>query len=285
MINISFFSYKGGAGRTSLLYNTLPFLAEELNATENEPIIVLDLDLDSQGLTYLTETRSTINTIQVLKSENCLGFRDGGLMKEHPFFKQSKAIGKKVGLDSSKDKSILFVSAQPVPGAESLSEDGNYDGTNVSLSSINRLCRLYNCKALIMDTPSGTQLPGKAALAISNKIVTVMRITKQFRTGTAEFLREKTKGELKDKEFVIVPNAVPPTAGTNYRSTEKPEKLNLTFLTNGNKGINEVNLFKFEEESLKSEEGYRELKNDEQNAVKMYKLLAKELAKEIKNES
>ena len=249
MINISFFSYKGGAGRTSLLYNTLPFLAEELNATENEPIIVLDLDLDSQGLTYLTETRSTINTIQVLKSENCLGFRDGGLMKEHPFFKQSKAIGKKVGLDSSKDKSILFVSAQPVPGAESLSEDGNYDGTNVSLSSINRLCRLYNCKALIMDTPSGTQLPGKAALAISNKIVTVMRITKQFRTGTAEFLREKTKGELKDKEFVIVPNAVPPTAGTNYsmtnimenicslltRSTEKPEKLNLTFLTNGNK--------------------------------------------------
>ena len=67
MVNISFFSYKGGAGRTSLLFNTLPFLAENLRATEKEPIVVIDLHLDSNGLSYIVEKASRINSIQVLR--------------------------------------------------------------------------------------------------------------------------------------------------------------------------------------------------------------------------
>ena len=58
MKNISFFSYKGGAGRTSLLFNTLPFLAQNLGATNTEPIIVLDLDIDSKGLSFLFPKKS-----------------------------------------------------------------------------------------------------------------------------------------------------------------------------------------------------------------------------------
>ena len=292
MLNISFFSYKGGAGRTSLLFNTLPFLAEELGANENEPIVVLDLDLDSQGLTYLTESQSKINTIQVIRGDNSLGFRQIGTMREHPFFRQAVPIGQRVGLPESQDRAILFVSAQPLLGAESLSEEGNYDSNNVSLSNISRLCSRFNCKAIVMDTPSGNQLSGKKALSISNKIVTVMRITKQFRKGTAEFLRDRT--ELSNKEFIIVPNAVPTSLGTNYNlhtimenisgllklSINNPSDLNLKFLENGNTGINEVNLFKFTEENLKLEQSYRELKPDEKNAIEMYKLLAKEIANE-----
>ena len=53
MKTISFFSYKGGAGRSSILYNTISFLAKELNATSEHPIVVMDLDIDSKGLSYL----------------------------------------------------------------------------------------------------------------------------------------------------------------------------------------------------------------------------------------
>ncbi|MCX4287019.1 MAG: hypothetical protein OSJ68_06990, partial [Clostridia bacterium] len=50
---ITFFSYKGGAGRSSTALNTLPFLVKELNADAKHPVLLLDMDLDSAGMTYL----------------------------------------------------------------------------------------------------------------------------------------------------------------------------------------------------------------------------------------
>ena len=44
MLQVSFFSYKGGAGRTSMLFNTASYLADELGATPDEPIVIIDLD-------------------------------------------------------------------------------------------------------------------------------------------------------------------------------------------------------------------------------------------------
>ena len=292
MVNISFFSYKGGAGRTSLLFNVLPFLAEKLHATVQEPIIVLDLDLDSKGLSYLINDNSKINSIQVLRGDSSIGFSNGGNINTHPFFSSLTAIGAKVGLPSDLDRSILCVTAHGIDGAMSLSEGNNYDGRNISLSTLNKLCNKYNCKAIVMDTPAGNQISGTCALSISKKIVTVMRITQQFRKGTAEFLRVKSKdGEYIGKEYIIVPNAVPDTEGTTYRMDSilenikntvqsvvgKNDRLNLTFLENGRKGINEVTLFKFREENLLKLSELRPLSSDEQQAVDMYKLLAGEL--------
>ena len=191
MINISFFSYKGGAGRTSLLFNTLPFLAQKLNATEQEPIIVLDLDLDSKGLSYLVEKASDINSVQVLRGDSSIGFRYAGDIKDHPFFSKLVPIGVLVGLPVNLDRSILCVTAHSHEGTNYLSETNNYDARNVSLSALNRLCRSFHCKAIVMDTPAGNQLAGECALSISSKIVTVMRITRQFRKGTEEFLKRK----------------------------------------------------------------------------------------------
>lgn len=293
MINISFFSYKGGAGRTSLLFNTLPFLAENLKATEREPIIVLDLDLDSKGLSYLIDRKSGINAIQVLRGDSAIGFRQLGDIKEHPFFSKLVPIGAAVGLHSSLDKSILLVTAHAKEGAENLSENGNYDAQNLSLSTLNRICRNFNCKAIVMDTPAGNQISAECALSISQKIVMTMRITRQFRKGTEEFLREKSE-EFAGKEYIIVPNAVPKTDGTCYNMQSimtniatlatnalgESGELNLTMLENGRTGVNEVNMFKFMEESLKKESLSRTLTEDEANAVEMYKLLAEELADE-----
>ena len=293
MINISFFSYKGGAGRTSLLFNTLPFLAEKLNATEKEPIIVLDLDLDSKGLSYLVDKASGINAVQVLRGDNAIGFRYLGGIKDHPLFSKLVPIGAAVGLEPSLDKSILFVSAHAKEGAENLSENGNYDAQNLSLSALHRICRNCNCKAIVMDTPAGNQISAECALSISQKIVMTMRITQQFRKGTEEFLREKAV-EFAGKEYIIVPNAVPKTEGTDFdmdiimsniskfttNALGESGKLNLTMLKNGHTGINEINMFKFTEASLKKESLSRSLNADEASAVEMYKLLAEELANE-----
>ena len=51
---ISYFSYKGGAGRSTLAYNTIPILAKyHLHPTKDHPIIIIDTDLDSCGMSYL----------------------------------------------------------------------------------------------------------------------------------------------------------------------------------------------------------------------------------------
>ena len=57
---------------------------------------------------------------------------------------------------------------------------------------------------------------------------------------------------------------------------------NLDLFTQGNRGINEVNLFKFEEVNLrrKLESGYAALEEDENRAMEMYKKLAWVLADE-----
>ncbi len=295
MLRVSFFSYKGGAGRTSLLFNTLPFLAKELNASENEPIIVLDLDLDSKGLSYLLLNKeSGINSIQVLRGDRAISLRHASNIKNHPFFSQLSPIGEDVGLPGELNRSILFVSAHPKEGAEYLGENDNYDAERSSLKTVSKLCQDYNCKAIVMDTPAGSQLSGVTALRESNKIVSVMRITNQFRLGTYEFLKQKAQ-DLQNKEVIVVPNAVPDFSGTGFdmhrmfndiitKTTaalaDSTNRVNCSLLMDGNKGINEVNLFKFREENLLKLSEIRDLCEDELKATEMYKLLAKELANE-----
>ena len=48
----SFYSYKGGSGRTTTLLNTVRFLVDELGATPEKPILLVDADLESAGMTF-----------------------------------------------------------------------------------------------------------------------------------------------------------------------------------------------------------------------------------------
>ena len=67
MKTISFFSYKGGSGRSSLIYNVLPFLADKLNPTPQNPIVLFDMDIDSMGLTYLFDDESAEAEVTIQK--------------------------------------------------------------------------------------------------------------------------------------------------------------------------------------------------------------------------
>lgn len=304
MLQCSFFSYKGGSGRTSLLYNTLPFLADELKATNTEPIVVVDLDLDSMGLSYLLHDKTfeaKFNSIDVLKQHSNTGLdSEEDDISKHPFFVGLESIGRMVGLPGELDKSILLLTAQPTGEDNQYMGDGygNYDAKNISLDDLEKKCRQMKCKSLIFDLPAGAQLSGKKGLEKSDKIVTVMRITNQFREGTYEFLR-KISGEHSDKEFLIVPNAVPSTKGTPYKdefvekiiseiasrtkdslTNENDNICNLTMCNSEQQGINEVQRFKFEELNLLKEEKVSgELSADEIRAMDTYKKLAKELSK------
>ena len=49
---ITFYSYKGGSGRSTTLVNTVMHLRNELEASPSHPILIVDADLESAGLTY-----------------------------------------------------------------------------------------------------------------------------------------------------------------------------------------------------------------------------------------
>ena len=70
----TFYSYKGGSGRSTTLINTIPHLIRELGATPEEPILLVDADLESAGITYYFDCASkfsdqfldSINTAKLL---------------------------------------------------------------------------------------------------------------------------------------------------------------------------------------------------------------------------
>ena len=303
MLQCSFFSYKGGSGRSSLLYNTMPFLANELGATNTEPIVVVDLDLDSMGLSYLLHDKAfeaKFNAINVLRHDSNTGLDSAeDDIGKHPFFVGLEPIGSMVGLPGELDKSILLLTAHSTGPDNKYMGDSNYDAKRINLDDLCKTCRIMKCKAVLFDLPAGEQLSGKKGLEQSNKIVTVMRITKQFREGTYEFLKERSLTTLENKEFLIVPNAVPNIKGTPYNedyiekiiteiasrtkeslTNDKGHNCNLTMCSSEQQGINEVQRFKFEELNLfKEQKEGCELSQDEVKAMDSYKKFAKELAK------
>ena len=69
MKTVSFFSYKGGAGRSTLAYNVIPLLAKNhLQPTAEEPMIVVDTDVDSCGMSYLLGAEDKVT------EDNCVQY-------------------------------------------------------------------------------------------------------------------------------------------------------------------------------------------------------------------
>ena len=211
MKKISYFSYKGGAGRSSLAYNTIPFIAEKLGATPEHPILLLDLDIDSAGMTFLLgcgNLDSNTYSVQDVINGNLLGLTrtpDDTPLSAHPFFNHLIPVGDRFGLKGNNNRSILFL---PIKTVSEVSLKTSFDAPSNSLVKVVKMAELYDCKAIIFDTPTGDQLTAKWAFDISKEIVTAMKITYQFREGTLNFLRRKDR-EYGERNFIIVPNCVP----------------------------------------------------------------------------
>ena len=296
MKKIAYFSYKGGAGRSSLAYNTIPLLADALNATAENPIVLIDLDVDSAGLTFLLGCHSNPDVYST--QDVVSGAMPGRLMnkdevplKNHPFFSQLIPVGTRFGLrGADRNASILFL---PVKTGMNLEFDATYDQAENYLYNVAKLCNHYGCKALVLDTPTGDQLTAKWALDISKEILVTMKITYQFRHGTVDFLRRKDR-EYAMKNFILVPNCVPTEeimidgVPYNYEAVRKEiitstrdsirnNDVNVEMLENGCFGIPEVKRFKLKEGILYTLEN---LTDDEKAAYDMYAKVTGILARE-----
>lgn len=92
----TFYSYKGGSGRSTTLINTAKHLAEKLKVSKEHPILLVDADLESAGLTYFfhCENRFTARIPGCIHAEDFLnrprilleGVLGDGVFGEHKDF-------------------------------------------------------------------------------------------------------------------------------------------------------------------------------------------------------
>lgn len=289
MLTVSFFSYKGGSGRTSLLYNTIPFLAEVLHASPEHPIVVVDCDTDSAGLTFLLDCYQVKQPVTVQKICNdgvdYAEVKSEGGIRQHPFFKALPQVGDKFGIDADgMAGTVLFIPADK--GTEKLKTGSSEN----RLKELKQVCRDNNVAALVFDTPAGDQKAAIWSVEASPTIVTVLRITNQFRAGTRRYFSEHL-GDWENKRVILCPNAVPMKditidGETIELNAFKHDKI-LTFfrdvfnnssnyldtsMLDDGFGVNEVERFKYKECVLYSVKKLND--TDEALAYERYKLLA-----------
>lgn len=241
---ISFNSYKGGACRTTTCYNTLPYLAEKMGATAQQPIIVVDCDLDSMGLTsifHANEKRAGrgeklpysakhlfVDDAEGINNSMRTGrFTD---VREDQYFKHYEKVGHKLGLEE--DGSVLFLG---VDENERTISDDDYADKETFLNSspaghlVHALGRIQDeskrPKAIIFDCASGVQLTTLAVFMIIDFAVVCMRPSLQFRIGTRDYLYRMLPGQIKtarkrkERKVVLVPTSV---AGEAIVSDDEP---------------------------------------------------------------
>ena len=118
MKKVAYFSYKGGAGRSSVAYNTIPYLVKKLNASPKRPIVLLDLDLDSAGITFLLKKSgadvSGYSIQQALAASVSTSLYTPQMFEldHHPIFKKCIPVGTCFGLDNDSNASVLFIPAE-----------------------------------------------------------------------------------------------------------------------------------------------------------------------------
>ncbi len=214
---VSFFSYKGGAGRSTLAYNTIPILAKDfIHPTAKNPMIVLDTDIDSCGMTYLLDT--PLNPIKIdenycvqsLLADGCDQSKTATI-KEHPFLSHLCPVGHSFGYPEN--DAILLLPAKS--GKRILDNSiANYDDSNNPLKS--RMDVFVNCcermgvSAILLDSAVGDNLSAVISNNIADVIVCCMRPTRQFREGTKLYLKRISNSRISaGKHIVVVPNVVP----------------------------------------------------------------------------
>ena len=298
MIIVSFHSYKGGSGCTTTVINTLPLLIDELNADSNHPILVIDGDLDSAGLTYLLGADQFFeNTYDVkeLLSGSLPGKNVREMGENHPFLDKCLPVGDCFGKDKETvyflgvNDNRFFEASDMVGGAEKV------------VYELRRLCYQLGFKAIIFDSAAGEQFSAVLANRISQVIVSCLKPTKQSRLGTKRYL-ERLEPMMVDEDtdeqvrrLIILPTSVPQKetfikGKEQYSHTlsliqEVIENLsyeiNTVFLTEDTFGIPEVERFKWEEDILYNLTVHE---TDELEALKQFKVLAQVIVDEGRDE-
>ena len=292
---ITFHSYKGGAGRSSTTLNVLPYLVNALKADAAHPILLLDTDVDSAGMTYLLNkaehfaSKENVDVKKLLKGDVMFKTRHIDDVRSHEFLSRFLPVGELVGVEN---EAILFLGTNdrdPI-------DNNDIDGTSEEL--INRLAIFADnnedIRAIVMDSASGSQTVANFATDFADTIVSCMRPTMQLRMGTFRYLTGRADRNQSQK-IVLLPTVVPNTDVEIDGTFQREEALtmiqrganklegrlviNTDFVKDDCFGINEVQRFKWLEGVLYKIDNEKGLVNeDEKLAASRYKKLAEILA-------
>lgn len=292
MKTITFYSYKGGAGRSSTTLNTLPYLVQSLHASANAPILVLDMDLDSAGMTYLlgldAHFKDRYDVKSFLMGDENWSESPAASLEEHELYQHFAPVGELLGVDNN---AVMFLGVDDAKPIDNNQMNGPKEGV---FHKLNRFCRKNGIKAVVIDSSAGDQFSAVLSTGAANDIVCCMRPTMQFRIGTFNYLHRLEK-KTSEKRVVLLPTVVPnmdkvvdgepQRASAIHNIRERAEDLAidevcLDFVTEEVFGINEVERFKWKEGVLFKIGLRRELTDDEAEACKRYRKLANLLAED-----
>ena len=292
MKTITFYSYKGGAGRSSTTLNTLPYLVQAFHATANSPILVLDMDLDSAGMTYLlgldVHFKERYDVKSFLMGDENWSEAPASSLASHDFYQKFVPVGDILGVEN---EAVMFLGVDDGKPVDNNQMDGTKEGV---FNKLNRFCRKNGIKAVVIDSSAGDQFSAVLSTGAANDIVCCMRPTMQFRIGTFNYLHrlaEKTS----EKRVVLLPTVVPNLDKEIDGETQRIKSINniiervddlaiddvcMDFVSEELFGINEVERFKWKEGVLYKIGLTSDLSQDEQEACKRYKTLAKVLSED-----
>jgi len=234
MLKVSFYSYKGGAGRSTTSWNTIQRLVELMQPTEDEPFVIVDTDTESAGSTFLYGAKDHFYSDEGSINKNSIQQRmkDGvdkymkisSSANKTEFFGSMYPIGTFFGLSNELDRAVLFIGADlsenSKDGMHNLDEKKQNDGGTMinNFSNIGTVCEDYGAKALFFDTPSGTQALARHSIRESDIIVCCMRPTSQFREGTKVQLAKLIKGQgAVKRKYILTPTAICVDSGQTFK--------------------------------------------------------------------
>jgi cellulose biosynthesis protein BcsQ len=280
---ICFYSFKGGAGRTVCTANVARFLAKELGATKKRPVLLLDLDLDSAGLTILLGQGSTFEGSKwsmygILKGDLAL---DVDPVREDFFSTRVVDVSAELGADSG---TVLFVGSEVVGASDIAIADGD------SLDRMDDLVARseeHGIGTIIIDSASGWQQAARLSHFTSDLVVYCCRMTHQFIEGTKLQLErfvelcEQERGRV--PKIIILPVAVPPSTPTweerkalaiGSLKALRSKLKDRTTVEMADSFVDEVVSFKWYESVLAKK---AQLEQDEQVAQSAFESLAKQI--------
>ncbi len=302
MKTVSFFSYKGGAGRSTLAFNVIPILANEfIKPTKNKPIIIVDTDVDSCGMSYLLqvpkEQITAKNCVQYLLETGCDSRRYSSV-SEHPLLSKLIPVGNVLGYPEN--EAVLLLPAKDGMKIGETSYSDKDAPFSKKLENFIDACEYIGVSAIIFDSAVGNQATANISNEASDIIVCCMRPTTQFTDGTLRYLLSlENMGGADDpgkffsrKQIVLVPNVIPrgetTINGAHYPDTALA-KINNNFkskfvndftnheyhfemLSGAEFGIPAVDRFMWCEDILYTQAS---LSEDEEIALQRYKKLAR----------
>jgi MinD-like ATPase involved in chromosome partitioning or flagellar assembly len=257
---ICFYSFKGGAGRTVCTANFASAFAKQIRASDETPVLLADMDLDSAGMTMMMKCAEHVGSytsaglVSGTVNLNIRGQRERffsiGL---HDISKVMRA-----GV-----RSVRLLATDVAPRESALVDDyaQNY------LRDLIGHCEDMGFRGVIIDSASGSQDSARVCQLAADVVICCCRMTDQFYYGTRKHLETFVATHGKDINFpsiLILPVAVP-TPSERFRkvfdgSVSRLEQMVFNLYQNDvniqlfDPGIGEVEIFKWQESVLSESE-------------------------------